>query len=94
MTTVYPISSATPDQSDRRADEPDHGLGRQQPAEREHVLDAARRAAEVPGPDEPGRQHAVPHPDRAVHRSRDTAEDGDGTGGGNRARARCSRRRA
>ena len=80
MTTVFPISSATPDRPADGADRPDDGLERQQPAQREHVPDAARRAVEVPGPDEPGRQHAVPHPDRAVHRGRDAAEDGSGAG--------------
>ncbi len=71
MTTVFPISSAT-QQSTSNTPAPTTGTNT---LNSQHVLAAARCGVEVPGPDEPGGQHAVPHPDCAVHGGRDAAED-------------------
>ena len=55
--------------------------GRHQPAQPGHVPEAARRADEVPGPARADRQHAVPHPDRAVHDGEHAAADREGPAG-------------
>ena len=63
--SIYSTPSTASDVDDRR----------HQPAEPGHVPEAARRADEVPGPAVADRQHAVPHPDRAVHPGEHAATD-------------------